>query len=227
MTCADQGSETSPEEDEALFCLSCNYNLRGLMGDPIRCPECGETNSRADLLLPPALVEKELRKLETLPTAGVAMMYAALFGVSFITGGSMVCAVILLVPSLMVWILVVSAFGNICEYKAGWVGALLWYHLAGLFFAAVVALAVLVVGLLDLLPDRTGRVAVLVLMATILIGQPLAKRLLKRLDLQVRIWNPYAIAKAKLHDLSRELAVERAQRRRRLILEAERARSGT
>jgi hypothetical protein len=31
-------------------CLRCSYRLRGLAGDPIRCPECFLANSRAELL---------------------------------------------------------------------------------------------------------------------------------------------------------------------------------
>ena len=30
--------------DEDLYCLSCGYNVRGLTGNPIRCPECGDSN---------------------------------------------------------------------------------------------------------------------------------------------------------------------------------------
>ena len=224
----DHEAQTLADEHENLPCLNCGYNLRGLPGDPVRCPECGEENSRADLLLPPALVEKQLRKLETLPTVGVASMYAALFGVYFMTSGSRVCALTLLAPTLIVWVSVVSSFGNLCRYKAGWVGVLLWYHLAGLCFAAaIIAFTSLVVGFLSLLPDRIESVVMLALMATFLLGPPLARRLFKRLDLQVTIWNPYLIAKGRLHGLSRELAVERAQRLRRSILEHERTRSST
>jgi hypothetical protein len=30
-------------------CLRCGYNLRGLVGDPIRCPECGHSNPLTEL----------------------------------------------------------------------------------------------------------------------------------------------------------------------------------
>ncbi len=216
------------DENEDLPCLNCDYNLRGLSGDPGRCPECGAQNSRADLLLPPALVEEELKKLETLPTVGVAMMYVVVFGVFFIITGFTVCAGILLLPGLLVWIAVVAAFGNLCRHKPGWVGVLLWYHLAGLWVAAAIAaMTALGMGFLDLLPHRTGSIVMLVLTAVFLIGLPLAKLSLKRLDLQVRIWNPYEFAKEKIRGLSRDLAVERAQRRRRLVLEADRKRIRT
>ena len=35
--------------DIDLYCLNCGYNLRGLPGDPIRCPECGQSSSIAVL----------------------------------------------------------------------------------------------------------------------------------------------------------------------------------
>ena len=35
-----------------VFCLNCGYNLRGLTGDPVRCPECGHSNPLAEAVLP-------------------------------------------------------------------------------------------------------------------------------------------------------------------------------
>jgi hypothetical protein len=35
--------------DRDVYCPGCRYNLRGLTGDPLRCPECGRASTRADL----------------------------------------------------------------------------------------------------------------------------------------------------------------------------------
>ncbi|MHC4235736.1 MAG: hypothetical protein ACYSUQ_11520, partial [Planctomycetota bacterium] len=37
---------------EDLYCLECGYNLRGIAGDPRRCPECWYANSVADMRIP-------------------------------------------------------------------------------------------------------------------------------------------------------------------------------
>jgi hypothetical protein len=54
-------------------CPYCRYNLRGLPGDPIRCPECGERVQRAELILPrvpkPGLTPKQ-RLSRNLQAAG-------------------------------------------------------------------------------------------------------------------------------------------------------------
>ena len=38
-----------PGVDEDLHCFNCGYNLRGLSGDPRRCPECFHEYSLSDL----------------------------------------------------------------------------------------------------------------------------------------------------------------------------------
>ena len=53
--------------EQDVYCLTCGYNLRGLPGDPVRCPECGELNSLAAITLPAAGIAKHLRELETGP----------------------------------------------------------------------------------------------------------------------------------------------------------------
>jgi hypothetical protein len=76
--------------EEDLYCLSCGYNVRGLTGNPVRCPECGDENERAALRLPAPLIKAALRKMETVPTACVG---TAVIGYLF---GSM---------GLLIWLL--------------------------------------------------------------------------------------------------------------------------
>jgi hypothetical protein len=40
--------EPPPALDRHLYCLTCGYNLRGLSGDPLRCPECGNPTPASD-----------------------------------------------------------------------------------------------------------------------------------------------------------------------------------
>lgn len=63
-----------------LFCLSCGYNLRGLSGDPVRCPECGNDNPLEAILTPAATIAGQLRRLETAPTLCVAAVVSLLGG---------------------------------------------------------------------------------------------------------------------------------------------------
>lgn len=52
---------------EDIFCLHCGYNLRGLPGDPIQCPECGGRSELRDLRIPATVIARIRRRLETLP----------------------------------------------------------------------------------------------------------------------------------------------------------------
>jgi len=59
--------------DEDLFCLDCGYNLRGLRGDPVRCPECGHDNDLGTVSIPASLIRTALHEMETYPTMCVAL----------------------------------------------------------------------------------------------------------------------------------------------------------
>lgn len=63
-----------------LFCLRCGYNLRGLSGDPVRCPECGNENPLDVIMAPAATIAGQLRRLETAPTLCVAAIVSLLGG---------------------------------------------------------------------------------------------------------------------------------------------------
>jgi hypothetical protein len=47
VTQPPSAGETAIDRDSR--CMQCGYNLRGLFGDPVRCPECGHANGRAEL----------------------------------------------------------------------------------------------------------------------------------------------------------------------------------
>jgi len=61
--------EISPESGAVdLYCMGCGYNLRGQIGDPRRCPECGRQNSVQLMQIPAARIKRQLRLLESAPT---------------------------------------------------------------------------------------------------------------------------------------------------------------
>ncbi|MFQ5461023.1 MAG: hypothetical protein ACE5E5_00175 [Phycisphaerae bacterium] len=69
----------TPRDDrQDLFCLHCGYNLRGLSGDPRRCPECGRQSAVADMLIPADQIRKALRRLETGPALATSVVLISL-----------------------------------------------------------------------------------------------------------------------------------------------------
>lgn len=65
--------------DRDVFCLQCGYNLRGLSGDPIRCPECGYNNDLGVASIPADLIRTTLHQMETYPTWCVVMSLGLAF----------------------------------------------------------------------------------------------------------------------------------------------------
>jgi hypothetical protein len=58
--------------DEDIYCLDCGYNLRGLYGDPVRCPECGGLNDLGAVAIPAPMIREALGGMEAAPTQCVA-----------------------------------------------------------------------------------------------------------------------------------------------------------
>lgn len=150
------GSAPAPAAalDRDLYCLDCGYNLRGLYGDPVRCPECARLNPLGDAEIPAELITARLRKMETAPAlcVGAAIFgipFLILFGTLLIFGGlqkshgeEMCCVDVPLLVLGGTWLVNVFAFRESCLAKPGWAGLLIRYHLRGLFAAAVVCAVV-------------------------------------------------------------------------------------
>lgn len=122
-----------------IFCLQCGYNLHGLAGDPRRCPECGYANPLGDEALPPEIIEKYLKKMETAPTACLLSIVLALpFLVGLIlslrntASDSLACCIMPLLLLGIVWICAMLVFMDNCDSQRGWAAALFRYHVYGI-----------------------------------------------------------------------------------------------
>jgi uncharacterized membrane protein len=134
-----------PAIDRDLYCLTCGYNLRGLTGDPIRCPECGHFNPVGDAEIPAEIISRKLREMENAPAMCLG---AILFGVPLqivfwwtcLTPGPardlLHCMGIPAFAPVLAWIGGVVKFRSSCLGKQRWVGLLARYHTYGLLTAA-------------------------------------------------------------------------------------------
>lgn len=74
----DDGTSFAKPIIDDLYCPLCGYNLRGLGGNPVRCPECGEQSDRRIITIPAELIRPALRKMETAPATCVGISIVAL-----------------------------------------------------------------------------------------------------------------------------------------------------
>lgn len=56
-----------------LYCVECGYNLRGLTGEVLRCPECGTNNPLTDLAPAASAIQRHIRNMERSLNAAVVM----------------------------------------------------------------------------------------------------------------------------------------------------------
>jgi len=119
--------------DIDLYCLSCGYNLRGLSGDPRRCPECGYDNPLGDLVIPAHLIQLQLRNMETAPVISIAaLLVASVILPPIALNASAACAMV----GLGVVGLLVAAgatkFRSSCLGKSQWAEMFVKFQLIGL-----------------------------------------------------------------------------------------------
>jgi hypothetical protein len=156
------GAAPPGDVDFDLPCLKCSYNLRGLSGDPVRCPECGELNPVGDAEIPELLVAKRLRQMEApLVTCVVAVLFAIPWQLMLLsmmpealaghygpnaTREILSCIGAPAFGPVVVWLPAVFLFRASCRGQPGWGRLLLRYHVfGGTIGALMLVIAILVI----------------------------------------------------------------------------------
>jgi len=147
------GDKPSTTESDApldidLYCLNCGYNLRGLPGDPVRCPECFHENARADLLCPPDEVQRRVRRMHRYADFCVVISFlfvASLIGAAAAREPACLVCGILALP--MAWGICVTHFKNACLSEPGWSRTLLRINAYGLAWVVSSAVFLSLIGL--------------------------------------------------------------------------------
>ncbi len=130
---------TSPDGTivENIYCLQCGYNLRGLSGDPVRCPECGEKNCLGSAAIPARQIEMAQRSMETTPTWCVAFSLPAglfLYGASLrIDSESVRICLTIGTVCLLLWWWLCRKTKSEFHGRPGWRRVLVSFHVAAAF----------------------------------------------------------------------------------------------
>ena len=123
------GEDGAVSED--IYCLTCGYNLRGLHGDPVRCPECGDLNDLGTVVIPAKMIRDALRKMETAPTYCVvcAILLSTFGTLALFTRGLS----ILVVPlAVLGWLVNYRRTKKSFNNQSGWRRILLDFHVVAL-----------------------------------------------------------------------------------------------
>lgn len=167
-----QGGEldmTPDAHNEDLFCLSCGYNLRGLSGDPIRCPECFRHNRLRDLRVPPKEVTRMAKKMLHRANLSNYGLYAMAAAIPVVFLCSVPVGLLLAFAAVVLWTLGTYGFGRFCSFRRGWKGLLLQFQLVAIRTILVVALIVYWLAMSEINP-RVAHVSTVLLCVVGLIG---------------------------------------------------------
>lgn len=132
-----------------ICCLGCGYNLRGLSGGTVRCPECAQLNVVENTAqIPESLIVQRLQYSEAAPLTCVAAVLFALpwqfmFWLMFVqalygglgrnaTHELLACPGVPAFGPLLIWGAAVLSFRTECQGQPGWGRLLVRYHLLGL-----------------------------------------------------------------------------------------------
>ena len=142
--------------DHDLSCPNCGYNLRGLWGDPLRCPECGHVYAREYLLREfglPARRFKDLRQaLDALTTGLLAfcgLLAPWICGVVLLRNAVVLSVAVHLAVVGVLLVVVTTILGPVRQIRRmsggpEWVRPLVLYQLVTIGRAAVIGGAGLV-----------------------------------------------------------------------------------
>jgi hypothetical protein len=129
--------------DEDLYCLKCGYNLRGLTGAIVRCPECGSDNPVAGIDVPENFINAATKKLKKdLASATAALLIALPFQIAFwwilfalFAGGrfadpwSLLCLAVPAFGGAGLWLYSCVRFRQTCMDDRDWLKTLVLHHL--------------------------------------------------------------------------------------------------
>jgi hypothetical protein len=179
----DEPTSPAPARDDRdLYCLQCGYNLRGLSGDPRRCPECGHLNSIAEMEVEAEPIRTLVRKLEGTLTACVLAVIAvvgfSILGVYFWLSAFSYdymrpisfCG-LGVVGFVVVWFIAVHRFRSRCGGQSAWRRVLWNYHWrVSVFILMLVALLPASVLLSGVLHEALQALGILVLCVGVIVG---------------------------------------------------------
>jgi peptidoglycan/LPS O-acetylase OafA/YrhL len=229
-----ESSDSSAFDDRDLYCLQCGYNLRGLSGDPRRCPECGHLNPMGDLEIPAALISRQLRAMETsltLSVAGILILVWFLCSAVVVASASgsspddrikdTTCFVYPMPIGILMTLFGRHRFKQSCLGKAGWSMFFSRYVRYGSIMGAVILLGIPVVILT--LHGRKGKLTGDPKSDTILGAMlVLATSLIVAAIILFAKWRIYPSLKEEKDRLQREVAVTLARQRLRESLDRSR-----
>lgn len=164
-----------------LFCLDCGYNLRGLSGETIRCPECGAVNSADVLEFPSAQIRTYLRKLEGALSNCIIVLLVAVPLALYCMARPGIWNISALALLTLIWRLLINRFRHLCNGRSGWMHGIFRYQLMGLIACVtVISVVVSIIQLADwLIADdwqnyrRWGGVAVVPIIVVVVL--PIAR----------------------------------------------------
>ena len=132
-------TDASGAIDEDIYCLHCGYNLRGLAGDPVCCPECGNLNDLGTAAIPAEMIAKSMRSMETAPTMCAGFAFALVVLASpflFVARYDTICVLTVAIPATLGWIPFYFRMKRVYENRTGWRGILRDFHIATFCCAA-------------------------------------------------------------------------------------------
>ena len=166
--------DTGKSIESDLYCLKCGYNLRGLSGDPVRCPECGFLNPVEIAEIPAEAIKRQLKRMETAPALSAAvtailvclcippiMSYRERGGID---SNVVACSLLPFLVFCVVWIFTVDSFCKACQERPGWLFLLVRYQVVALaMMAATAGIIIGSVGLLDQFHNHDNAIVMLCL----------------------------------------------------------------